>query len=194
MMTMKNEIRALLTAALVGAAGVAAAAPVEASYTLTGTAGDWTLDFDVSNDLVGSDQSIYFFGVAVDGGTVTHSPQSFNSATYPTWSYNANYGGSSLTYNAVWFSGGHVILSGDNLDGFLVHSDAVDAPTSVNWFAFSSGSEYTGGGNFNTGFSPGWEGVATAQVTVVPEPANIALLLAGIGISVFAARRRALLR
>jgi hypothetical protein len=179
-----------LSAAMIGACGVAAAIPVSATYTVTGTSGDWTLNFDVANNMVGSDQSVYFFGVDVDGGSVVGSPASFDSSAYPTWDKNAEFGGSSLTYDGTWTSGGHVILAGVDLSGFLVHSDAVDAPTSVNWFAFSSGSTYVGSGYFNNADAPGWEGVAT----VVPEPSNVALLLAGIGLCGFAAKRRGLSR
>ena len=191
-----NGTQALGAAALIGAAGAASAtAPVTMSYTLIGEAGDWTLDFNVSNDLVDSDQSVCVFGVAVDGGAVVSSPATFSSTQYPSWSSNFNYGGSSLTYNAVWASSGHVVYPGDDLSGFLVRSTAVDAPTSVNWFAFTSGSPYTGGGQyFNNAYNPGWEGVATAQVSGVPEPANIALLLAGLGVCGFAAKRRAIAR
>ena len=188
-----NGIQALMAAALIGTAGAAGAtSPVEMTYTVTGTANDWTLDFDVANNLVDSDHTVYFVGVAVDGGSVAGSPATFDpNAVSAPWSSNFVYGGSSLTYDAVWYSGDHLIASGTDLDGFLVHSSAVDAPTSVNWFVFTSGSEYTGSGHFGTGYNSGWEGVATAQVSVVPEPANVALLLAGLGICGFAARRRA---
>jgi len=191
-MKTKNAIRAILSAALIGAAGAAAAIPVSAAYTVTGTAGDWTLNFEVANNMVGSDQSVYFFGVDVDGASVVGGPASFDSSAYPTWDRNAAIGGSSLTYDATWNSGGHVLVAGDELSGFLVHSDALDAPTSVSWFAFTSGSTYTGSGYFNNADNPGWEGVAT--VSVVPEPANAALLLAGIGLCAFAAKRRGLSR
>ena len=190
-----NGIQALVAAALIGAACAAGAtSPVAMTYTLTGESGDWTLDFDVANDMFDSDQTVYFLGVAVDGGSVSSSPETFDSTAFPTWGSNSVYGGSSVSYNAVWYSGGHLVSPGSDLDGFLVHSSAVDAPTSVNWFVFTSGSEYTGGGHFNTAYNPGWEGVATAQVSFVPEPANIALLLAGLGICGFAAKRRALAR
>jgi hypothetical protein len=190
-MKTNNAVRALLASALVGIAGAAAAAPVVAAYTVEGTSGDWTLNFDVANYLFGSDQSVYFFGVAVDGGSVAGSPASFDAAPYATWN-NSGSGGSNQSYDDLWLGGGHVLVPGVDLRGFLVHSDAVDAPTSVNWFAYSSGSTYTGKGYFNTANNPGWEGVAT--VRVVPEPANIALLLAGLGICGLAARRRGLAR
>ena len=195
-MNAMNGIQALLTAALIGAAGSAGAtSPIAMSYTLTGETGNWTLDFDVSNDMLDSDQTVFFIGVAVDGGTVASSPATFDSTVFSTWDSNFAFGGSTLSYNAVWISNGHLVSPGTNLDGFLVHTASIDAPTSANWFAFTSGSEYTGGGHFNTSYNPGWEGVATEQqASVVPEPANVALLLAGLGLVGFAARRRALSR
>ena len=190
-MRAKQAIQPLFTAALIGAAGVATATPVGVSYTLLGTPGDWTLNFDVVNNLWGSDQSVYFFGVAVDGSSITSSPATFSSGAFSPWT-NSGFGGSSLSYDDTWISGGHVIYAGDNLNDFVVHSDAVDAPTSVNWFAYTSGSELKGKGYFNNAFDPGWEGTATAIVGVVPEPASVALLLAGLGLCGFMVKRRAI--
>jgi hypothetical protein len=185
-----NGIQALVAAALIGAAGAASAtSPVAMTYTLRGEAGDWTLNFDVSNDMVDSDQTVYFLGVAVDGGSVSGSPATFDSTPGSTWT-NSLPGGSNLTYNAIWSSGGHLVGPGTDLNGFVVHSSAVDQPAGVNWFAFTSGSAYTGGGYFNTAYNPGWDGVAPQ----VPEPSNIALLIAGLGICGFAAKRRSAAR
>jgi hypothetical protein len=41
----------------------AKADPINVSATVSGSAGDWTLDFSVNNNLAGApDQDFYFFG------------------------------------------------------------------------------------------------------------------------------------
>ena len=190
-MQMNKNIKALVAAALVTAAGAAAAAkPVDMTFTVTGTPGDWTLNFDVANNMTGTDLSLYFVGVAVDGGTVAGNPLDFSSTAYPTWN-NVVYGGSDFTYNGVWINNGHVDYAGQNLGGFLVNTTSVAAPTSVEWFAFFSGSEYVGLSSLNTeNGNPGFGGFASPMVSSVPEPSSFALLLAGLGVAGFLARRR----
>jgi hypothetical protein len=189
-MQMNKNIKALVAAALVAAAGAAAAAPVDTTFTVTGTTGDWTLDFDVANNMTGTSLSLYFFGVAIDGGTVVGNPLDFSSTAYPTWN-NVVYGGSDLTYNGVWINNGHVDYAGENLDGFLVHSTSVDAPTAVEWFALFSGSQYSGLSSFSTeDGNPGFVGSAASQVSSIPEPSGLALVLAGLGVAGFLAKRR----
>ena len=183
-----NKInKALAAVALASAAGTVAAAPVDTWFTVSGTSGNWTLNFDVANNLTGTDLSLYFFGVAVDGGTVTANPLDFSSTAYPTWN-NVVYGGADKTYNGVWINNGHVDYAGESLDGFVVHSTSVLAPTSVEWFAFFSGSQYSGLSNLSTeDGNPGFGGMASS----VPEPSNVALMLAGLGVAAFLAKRRA---
>jgi hypothetical protein len=181
------------------AAGGASAAPVDVTYTVTGSSGDWTLDFTVANNMTGSGQSIDFFGLSIDGpvsGSPTHySPFSGQSYTV------SNYYGSTVLYSDFWVSWRNsptdVVQVGSSTSGFLVHlSDAV-VPTDINWFAFTDGTtcDYTGGDNNITGsYNTGFEGIAHVQdvpALVVPEPANVALLLAGLGMVGAAAKRRA---
>jgi hypothetical protein len=187
--TKTRKIAAAAAAALlIGFAGTASAAPVDVSYTVTGTAGNWTLNFDVANNLTGTSESLYFFGVSLDARDVTGSPAGFNPNNWALWS-NAVYGGSANSYNNNWLNsnlGGPT--PGTDTDGFTVHSSDVAAPTSVDWFAFGVGSDYEGAGAFRVGSNPGFEGVATSAV---PEPANLALLLAGLGLVGVMAKRRA---
>jgi hypothetical protein len=185
-----NRIKALVATALVGTAGAVAAAPVDMTFTVTGTAGDWTLDFNVANNMSGTDLSLYFFGVAVDGGAVVGSPLDFSSPAYLTWN-NAVYGGPDFTYNGVWFNNGHVDYPGQSLGGFLVNSSSVAAPTNVEWFAFFSGSQYVGLGDLTTeNGNPGFSGSASPLASSVPEPSGLALMLAGLGVAGFLAKRR----
>ena len=189
-MQIHKNIKALVAAALIGATGAAAAAPANTTFTVTGTSGDWILNFDVANNLTGTDLSLYFFGVAVDGGTVVGNPLDFSSTAYGTWN-NVVYGGADLTYNGVWSNNGHVDYAGENLGGFLVHSTSVIAPTSVEWFAFFSGSQYDGLSGLTTEVgNPGFGGTAP-QVSAIPEPSSLVLILAGLGVAGFVARRRA---
>jgi hypothetical protein len=189
-MQINKNLMALTAAALMAVAGAATAAPVDATFTVSGTSGDWTLDFDVANNLTGTDLSLYFFGVVVDGGTVAGNPLDFSSTAYSTWN-NVVYGGADLTYNGVWINNGHVDYAGQSLDGFVVHSTSVLAPTSVEWFAFFSGSQYSGPTKLNTeNGNPGFGGSATVA-SAVPEPSSLALMLAGVGMAAFLGRRRA---
>jgi MYXO-CTERM domain-containing protein len=68
-------------------------------------------------------------------------------------------------------------------------TDAV-APTSVNWFAYTYIGAYTGGGNFNSIYNPGFEGVATSSAT--PEPGFYGVLALGLGglVTIVSRRRK----
>lgn len=158
-----------------GLAVGAQASPVDVSFTTSGTSGNYVLDFTVSNNL-DANSSVYFFGVALGAHDVVGSPGSFNPDSWYNWGYNSWYGGSSTNYDNVWIGGN--IASGSSLSGFQAHVTSLIAPTEVNWFAFAYGGNWTGGGNFNSGWNPGFEGVA-GQSSSVPEPS--ALLLFGLG-------------
>jgi hypothetical protein len=183
--------RATVTAlALAALSFDAFAAPVEVDYTVSGTPGDWSLDFKVHNNLTGDFEPIYFFGVLLDAPGITGSPAGFDPKMWPIWN-NEYRGGSPIDYNNNWIDLAAVsdflasnLLVGSALDGFIVHVDDATAPTSVRWFAWAVGGVVpdVGGGQFNPGdaYNPGFEG--TAFVATVPEPAGNAMLLAGIGL------------
>lgn len=182
---MNTRLITRLAAATLAAAATchaAQAAPVDVSYTVSGSAGNWTLDFTLGDNEPAMTSGLYFFGVAVDNGVLTGSAPGFNSWG-GTWSSNAYYGGSSTAYNDTWI--GNYIPYGASESGFLVHTTDATAPTSVQWYAFGIGTNVTSG--FHDGGNPGFEGVAT---TAVPEPANMALMLAGLGGIALVARRR----
>jgi len=148
--------------------------PPSVSFTTSGSPGNLTLDFSVTNNLGGTND-IYFFGVQVDSGRdITGSPTGFNPNSWTSWN-NAPYGGSSTNYNNVWI-GSSSLLPGNTLSGFDVVTTDLVAPTNVHWFAFATNGTYTGVGNFHSQSNPGFEGVTNASNTSVPEPSACALL------------------
>jgi len=160
------------------------ASPIEVSYTVTGSSGDWTLDFSVTNNLSGApNQSLYFFGVDLSSTNITGVPTNDDWVVHGSWNNTAE-GGSSITYNNVWIDNNYfadLLTPGTTTTGFDVTITDTVAPTSVNWFAYTDGATpYTGGGSFRSGTNPGFEGVSAAATSAVPEPSTLALLGTGI--------------
>lgn len=169
-------------------------AGIMVTQSVTGTSGDYTVEFTLTNQLSpGGD--VYFFGVSSDTGRdIVGSPGSFNPDVWTSWD-NTFYGGSSTVYNNNWIGGN--IPFGASLGGFKIHTTAVVAPTSFKWFAFgvySGSGEYPGNDNFNAQWNPGFEGVTGDPIgPAVPEPASIVMLgLGGIGLGLAAWRRKRL--
>ena len=156
-------------------AGTVYAAPT-VSFNVSGSSGDWTLDFSVTNTL-GDSNDIYFFGVDLPAG-ITASPSVWDPSA--SWNNSLN-GGSSTNYNNVWLtnpSGGNVILDGHTLSGFDVHDTSATAPTSVQWFAYAANGTYLGGDNFYYAYNPGFEGFASPSS--VPLPPSVLFMGTGI--------------
>jgi hypothetical protein len=163
--------------------------PIFVSYTVSGTPGNYDLDFSVTNNMTAWHQNVYLFGVSLSGFDVASSPPPFDSLGATTLNF-AFYGGSNSQYNTNWrvvppLNG---LLPGKTLSGFIAHDTDLVAPTAVSWFVFSQtevGFEtepYTGGGSFNSVFSttnPGFEGTAS-PTSAVPEPCSLTLLGAGL--------------
>ena len=170
----------ILSLALVG---LASAAAVNVSYTVSGTSGNYVLDFAVNNNIQ-EGQEIYFFGVKLSDRNIISSPGDFNPDAWSSWSYNSYYGGSDTVYNNNWI-GGPGIQYGQSLSGFQVQISDLVAPTDVQWFAYGVGSEYYGEEGFNHGYNPGFEG-GTSEA--VPEPMSMAAL--GLGAIALLKRRR----
>lgn len=143
--------------------------------TSSGTAGNYTLDFEITNNISSSyNQGIYFFGVDLDPNSIA-SPSGFSQ-----WNSGAvaNYGTLSGGYASAWI--GAQINSGESLSGFTVMTTAL--PLDVNWFMYSYGNTaYDIGDNFNgTSTNPGWEGTTSSSSATVPEPSTLALMSLGV--------------
>lgn len=148
-----------------------------ASYTLSGSAGNWTLDFTFVNDLGVNDLDIYFVGFNLPGATYISSPSG--------WSDYGGYAGYGVTPLNYGVSIPDMIQNGESLGGFKILSSSLSAPTSVGWFAMHYDWAHDGvSGN------PVFYGDATVAVAAVPEPETYAMLLAGLGLLGFVARRR----
>ena len=165
-----------LLIAFFAVAFTASATPIQVSYTVTGSSGNWTLDFSVTNNEIGTDQAVYLFGVMLNARDVVGSPIPYDPTVYPTWT-NSGLGGSNTLYNNVWLDSSESnLLPGQTLSGFDVHVADLMAPQAVPWFAFSignipyAGNDYFGGDPTN----PGFEGVAT------PEPGTWIMFFAAL--------------
>lgn len=188
---MKNFLRSAIFAIAVWTTG-AHAAPVDVSYTVTGSANNWTYDFAFTNNL-GDDWKLYFLGVSLPAPGTAVPNGALSNWNYQ-WS-NSGIGGVSTTYNAIWYDGNYF----DSIQaGATVHLLVTDwSSTSlfqVGWFAYAVSSaepgSYDGGALYNgdhlsSDYNPGFEGVAA-----VPEPETYAMLLAGLGLIGAIVRRK----
>lgn len=186
----------------------ALSAPV-VSYTVTGSPGNWTLDFSVTNTLGGAN-GIYFLAVELPDHNSPAWPAGWYWWSNPasTWS-NFGLGGSSTVYNNIWVAwaangaGATSIPNGQTLSGFEAVVTTTDAPTSVPWSVFATYFEqpyYTGNDCFSGNLSypgevgfdnPGFEGIAQSGASV-PESSTLLLLSSGLaGIVAWRMRRSA---
>ena len=158
------------------------------TYTVSGSTGNWTLDFMLKSNLAAGEGDLYFFGVIVPSGPhIVGSPANWDPNANSGWN-NAHAGGSSKDYNNVWITppgSFSVVTPGSSLSGFKVISTDATAPLSIDWFTYASGGTYGGNDYFNDRGNPGWEGTGTRAV---PEPATF--LSMGLGLMVLARKRR----
>lgn len=163
---------------LIAAVGILAvecptqAGPIHVSYAVSGTSGNYTLDFKVSNGMpTGSDQVVYFFGVSLANGTITGSGGAFGTTTA--------FGG----YNDAWTTSvGTGVFRGSSLNGFSVLDTDAVAPTVVDYFAYTAGNV-----PYHADINPGFFGSAT--VAGVPD-AGATLGMLGLGLGAVAAFKR----
>ena len=164
-------------------------------YSVSGSAGDWTLDFTVTNN---TGQNLYFFGVLLPANDQTGTPAGWQ--LFGGDRDNSSFGGSSTVYNNNWVdpTDTGVVTPGNSLSGFEALVTTATAPTNVQFFAYTcddtlhsiappcGGSAYAGVGNFNTVDNPGFEGIAT---NAVPEPRLETMLLVVAVFGVMAGRK-----
>jgi hypothetical protein len=170
-----------------------ATVPVLVTDKVTGSPGDWTYDFSVTNNLNGTND-IYFFGVQLATRDIVGSPPFFDPNLQTSWD-NSSRGGSSIVYNNIWLnatSGGAnntSIMPGQTLGGFEVTEATATPQSSVPWFAFAFNGTWTGGGNFNTTTNPGFEGTSSA-IPEFPTWAMMGLGFAALGFAGYRASRK----
>ena len=174
----KSLVRLIASLVFLGGASQALADPVDVTYTVSGSAGSWLLDFSVTNNLGGT-QEVYFFGTQ-SSGIVFGLPTGWNGNGVN--SSNSLLGGSATVYNNNWLNRPPTpgaVGAGQTLSGFQVQISDLVAPSNVAWFAYGIGSDYAGPGCFHCGSNPGFEGIAGSAV---PLPAALPLFATGLGL------------
>ena len=190
---------AVITAAVALSPFAVRADPISVTETVSGSAGDWTLDFTVNNNL--TQGQVYFFGVQTDSTNIAGTgnfTQDASAGTSGVWSYLGN----GVVYNDLWMSpivngqpvAGDDIGVGGSLSGFDVYSTDILAPTDVAWFAYAVGNMpnlagcTAGCGSNNSGFTGT---IAMSDPTDVPEPATLPRFGVGaLGLALAVGRRR----
>ena len=133
------------------------------TYSLSGSAGNWTLNFTLHSHFLGGEGNFYFFNVKLDSGRdITGSPASWDPNAYGSWTFYYA-GATNTTYNNCWITnpgGGSVVFPGTSLSGFIVHCTDAAAPTSVAWGAIAVGGNYLGNDCLIGPTNPAFEGFA----------------------------------
>ncbi len=122
-----------LATAITLAASTVCAMPVDVSYSVTGSAGDWLLDFTVTNNVSSpaGDDSIYLLALQMQPGEIVGSPGAFFALTDP-FDVAPSDGGLTQTYDFGWLDFGLLgfpaapsIGPSTSLGGFFVHLNSV---------------------------------------------------------------------
>jgi hypothetical protein len=183
-----NIVGILAVSALaLGSVARVSAQPV-VTYSVSGTSGDYTLDFTVNNQTPGTQsQDIYFFGIYDLNGTVSGTPSGFTQYGGGFSPFNSDGAGSPvpLTYNLAWIDNTYgAVAPGTILSGFDVLDTSATAPTSIPYFAYGYdfGVGYTGPGNLDprdNSFNPLFEGNtgSGAFAGTVPDASSTMALL-----------------
>jgi hypothetical protein len=172
------------------------ASPVDVTYSVSGSAGNWTLDFSVTDNLPGTND-IYYFGIMLPAQEITGTPPGWIQPNNSTQSWFNN-GGSSNNYNNLWIQNlGSPISPGQTFSGFMAVDSDLTLPSGVSWFAVVDGGTYPAPGpgcsfNCNAPYdNTGFEGLATAAPSAAPLPAALPLFATGLGaMGLFGWRRK----
>lgn len=184
---MNSKFTILAITALLASVASAQRAPT-VSYTVTGSAGAWDLNFSITNNFNAGEGLLYFFGVkSPTGRNIVASPANWDPDFWPDWD-NTLYGGSSITYNNNWIvdNSSNDLPEGSTASGFVVRTTDLTAPSFMAYFLYAESGTYQGNDHFNSAGNPGFEGVAFANT--VPEPASVAVL--GLGAIALFRRRK----
>jgi len=198
-MTRKSFLIFILSCTVALMMSTAAFSAPIVSYSVSGSSGNWTLDFSVTNTLGVNNLDIYMFGVEL--------PQINQQSPTPNWTAFGNFNpsvanfGPNIDYGTTWWnykvSIPDMIQNGETLSGFDVNINTLDAPTSVLWFAaaldWTGGqASYPGTDYYYSATNPGFSGTGTDPVpTSVPEPATFLLVGAGLaGLAVLRKRSK----
>ncbi len=191
---MKSITRNLLlisSLALVAVVGLRAE-PVTVSYTVTGTSGDYTLNFSVTNN-ISPGQHLYFFGTKLGGAGITNSPSGWDPYAWSIWNPAAYSSGPNINFNNNWINFGYTsgaLLFGETLSGFSVHILDAEVPEFVDWFAYSYGDSYDGPFDFNNNWNPGFTNAAHQTQASTPDAASTLGLLGAAFAGLALLRRR----
>jgi hypothetical protein len=181
---MKNKFIFSVAALLLSVFTAASAAPVESTFTTTGTAGEWIADFTLTNNLDDTN-NLYFFGVLAPTKEIVGSPTDSGWTASPLVMYDVIPSGTA--YNNMWCCNmQNGVKPGQSVSGFKVSFNTVAAPTAVQFFAYAYG---------GTMGNPVFEGNSLSLTAVdepsdVPEPASLALFGLGAGLLGFTSRRK----
>ena len=169
------------------AVATASAQVVSATESVSGSSGDYLLDFTFYNNTNDPSLYLYFMGVALPDGEVgapgaygdDYGWDGFNPSTWLGY-------GPNVSYDSTWI-GSPGIYPGQSLGGFDILYTGATAPTSVDWFAYGLDPTYSYDGQGSPTpyptytWNPGFFG---ASVAAVPGPA------AALSFGLLALRRR----
>jgi hypothetical protein len=180
---------------LLGSMSMAQASPVDVSFTVSGSAGNWLYNFSVTNNLLPANE-IYSLGVQLNTTNRVGAPAGWDPGIVGVnW---AAYGGANVSYNNTWVTCRTAtcpinfvdpeadINPGETTSGFQVLDNGVTPLASVQWYVTSYGNSpvYPGPGcSFicnAPGDNPGFQGIASASV--VPVPAAVWLFGSALGV------------
>jgi hypothetical protein len=121
------KFRTLWASALASAIAFACAQadPIDVTYTVTGSSGDWLYDFSITNNLGGT-LDIYSVSVTLPSAYYAGSPTGWSPTPVATPATNLQW-----CYTSCSFIGG--LPTGQMMGGFLAQDTSATALSSVSW-------------------------------------------------------------